>query len=286
MNVPESMMGRPPSTHSTLTREPQSEAGLAKIAAFITIAFTWSWLQRFAVIASQRGWISGSFSLTPLAIFGPTIASLLVATGEERKKWFKALFRWRVPLPLFLVACLTMPAVFAICTWLVGRVEGAAFEFPPFSTIAAVAFGMFVTAGVGEEPGWRGFLLIQLRMYLSPLVASLIVAVVWFIWHLPLFWIEGATQRDIPVLAFVLGLVAYTVILTWLAEGSSNSTLVCMLFHASANATFWLAMVTIMQTPSRLAFRAAYVSLTCILGATAAVLLSRGGARRTPKLAG
>ena len=44
---------------------------------------------------------------------------------------------------------------------------------------------------IGEEIGWRGFLLRGLLNRQSPLVATLVVAVVWTLWHSPLYFIPG-----------------------------------------------------------------------------------------------
>jgi len=44
---------------------------------------------------------------------------------------------------------------------------------------------------LGEEPGWRGFALPGLQAGRSPLVATLILAVLVVIWHVPLFFLEG-----------------------------------------------------------------------------------------------
>jgi hypothetical protein len=64
-----------------------------------------------------------------------------------------------------------------------------------------------------------------------------------------------------------------SLILTWLVEGSSNSTLVAMLFHSSANVSFWLAMVYIKNLPQYGLLSRFYVVAIAGFGAVAAVLL-------------
>ena len=54
--------------------------------------------------------------------------------------------------------------------------------------VVPIAALILVLGGpLGEEIGWRGFLLPHLQQRRSPLLASLIVGAVWFVWHLPLF---------------------------------------------------------------------------------------------------
>ena len=49
-----------------------------------------------------------------------------------------------------------------------------------------------LTDGLGEETGWRGFLLPRQLQHLNRLAASCLLGVIWALWHLPLFWTEGA----------------------------------------------------------------------------------------------
>lgn len=55
---------------------------------------------------------------------------------------------------------------------------------------------------LGEETGWRGYALPQLQRRFSPLASSLILALVWFGWHLPQFWVI-ATYRDFAPAGYV-----------------------------------------------------------------------------------
>jgi membrane protease YdiL (CAAX protease family) len=50
---------------------------------------------------------------------------------------------------------------------------------------------LVLTDGLGEETGWRGFALPRLLDRTGPLPASLLLGVMWAVWHLPLFWTVG-----------------------------------------------------------------------------------------------
>lgn len=259
-------------------RDVRSRIRVGRVAVFILVTFAFSWLQWLAVIASQHALIPFRLTLMALPIFGPLIGALCVVRGrEERMAWWRSLLNWRIPpLPLA-VALFAAPLLFAIslATAMLFVPQATTMRIPQFGTIATVCVGMFATAGIGEEPGWRGFLLPELRRSMSALHASLVVALTWFAWHLPLFWVAGSTQSDIPFAAFALGIVAYTFIITWVVESSSNSTLVAMLFHTSANVMFWLAMTTLRRTPQERFFTFTYVLAICAAGAAAAVALVR-----------
>ena len=55
---------------------------------------------------------------------------------------------------------------------------------------------------LGEETGWRGYALPQLQRRFSPLASSLILALLWFGWHLHgLYNFVSGTQAATGVLA-------------------------------------------------------------------------------------
>jgi len=72
-----------------------------------------------------------------------------------------------------------------------------------------------LTDGLGEEPAWRGFALPRLLTRHNALVASLILGVLWALWHLPLFWIEGSDNCQGLVWVLVVGDTAKAVLFTW-----------------------------------------------------------------------
>lgn len=94
----------------------------------------------------------------------------------------------------------------------------------------------FLGGGVSEEPGWRGFLLPQLQLRMSPLFASLIVWIFWALWHLPLDLAGdiGSSYAAYFANRFLL-LLPITVIMTWLYNHSRGSLLAPALFHTAFN---------------------------------------------------
>ena len=90
----------------------------------------------------------------------------------------------------------------------------------------------FFTFGLGEETGWRGFALPRLQKGRSALAATLILAAFWALWHLPqFFYLFDPTMA----VAWVIGLFAGAVILTWLYNSANNSILMVAIWHACFN---------------------------------------------------
>jgi uncharacterized protein len=64
------------------------------------------------------------------------------------------------------------------------------------------------------------------------LVSSVILALAWACWHLPLWWIANVPS-SFPI--YVLGLIPLTILFTWLDEWGKGSVLVALLLHTSLN---------------------------------------------------
>ena len=97
-----------------------------------------------------------------------------------------------------------------------------------------------VYPGLGEEPGWRGFALPRLQNLHGPLMASLILGVLHGLWHLPAYFIPGAIQDGpFQLIVFVTntcGIIASTIVWTWLFNSAKGSILFAMLVHGISNA--------------------------------------------------
>ena len=94
-----------------------------------------------------------------------------------------------------------------------------------------------------EELGWRGYALDRLQLTWSALSASLILGVVWAVWHLPLFFIGGTHQHDVVGFAtasfwlFMAGTVALSVAITWVYNNTERSVLGIVVLHGWVNFT-------------------------------------------------
>src|SRR5690606_26340526 len=88
------------------------------------------------------------------------------------------------------------------------------FPFSPWTLVFPALLQSLLLGPVGEEFGWRGLALPLLQRRFSPLWASLILGVVWAIWHVPAFLMSGTVQSAWAFGPFFLGLIAITVILT------------------------------------------------------------------------
>ncbi len=117
-----------------------------------------------------------------------------------------------------------------------GRIPKGIGAFVPFFVM------IMISGGLGEELGWRGYLLPRLQARHSALVASLIVGLIHGFWHLPMFFIKGlspfqemaaASNIVIVILGYVLFYVTpWAVLWTCLLNNTKGSILLACALHA------------------------------------------------------
>jgi membrane protease YdiL (CAAX protease family) len=201
------------------------------LPAFFVLAFALSWYPWLIAIA--HGKTSGP---NPL---GPLVAAILVTAVAERKAGLKSFFsrlvRWKVAISGYAVVLLLPAAVCALAaagSVLLGARMAPLSKLPSWQELPGRFLFIFLFIGLGEEPGWRGFALPHLQRRHSPLVASLVLAPIWALWHLPLL----GTEFPLPVVpAFLLSIFSATIVHTWIFNRTSESVLLQMLFHAAVN---------------------------------------------------
>ena len=104
-------------------------------------------------------------------------------------------------------------------------------NFLPNLGFGALPLWIF-TFGFGEEIGWRGYALPRLQKNRSALSATLILAVFWAFWHLPLFFF----LYDVAILAgWFFGLIAGAIVFTWLYNSAAGSISIIAVWHGTFN---------------------------------------------------
>jgi len=175
--------------------------------------------------------------------FGPTLAGVLTTALIAGKKGLNNLFRrcvrWRFALPLYLGAVFIQPVIYLAVLFLRGygsEVQSAGLATAIGVFAAQLLLNIFPGGGSSEEVGWRGFMLPQLCKHHSPLVASLIVGIAWFAWHIPAFIFLGKGESD-PVLPLAVIMLPFSIIFTWAYFRAKESILLAILLHGAINAS-------------------------------------------------
>jgi uncharacterized protein len=86
---------------------------------------------------------------------------------------------------------------------------------------------------LGEEPGWRGYALPRLQRSFGPVIGTLVLALIWTGWHLPLFLVSGWTSS--PILIYALMLCGLSLIMTFSFNLAGFSIVAAIAAHAAFN---------------------------------------------------
>ncbi len=124
-------------------------------------------------------------------------------------------------------------AAFSLALLIAAILAGERTDYPWYIIIPAVP--LMILGGGYEEIGWRGFLQPALEKKMSYIPAVLIVTVVWFAWHLPLWFISFSNQSSYDLIPYALQLTVNAFALAAIYR-VSKSTIACVMFHAWGNA--------------------------------------------------
>lgn len=229
------------------------------LIAYFALAYGITWALLLPLALSSAGllpvWLPPEWHA--LGALGPLTAALLVTRAEGGlpavRRWLESLVRRRVAARWWFIATLS-PVVLFVAAAVLVRVSGG--DWPDFGRLALAEYAnrawlldlLFVGTfayGIGEEPGWRGFVLPRLERRHGPLVATVILTPFWALWHLPAFFYRPSYQGGLPtIVGFVFGLLAGAIVLTFLYDAAHGSVLPVIFWHALINIAMQLAAVT------------------------------------------
>ncbi len=214
------------------------------LVSFYVLTFAISWLV-WSPLVIRRATSPSAVLVIMAGAFGPLLAAWLVTaivSGREGvRAWARAIVRVRVGVLPYVFA-LGLPLLLAAAASALYRLLGgetpAGWALPPAYAYIPSFLMVLLVGGGQEEPGWRGFALPRLQERLSPLVASIVIGLLWALWHLPLFYVPASSQSaaQYPFGWYILNVLAVAIAFTWLYNRSKRSVFLVMLLHAGANA--------------------------------------------------
>lgn len=205
----------------------------------ITFAFSWTAWSIGGTVESQ------SLALLTVIIggFGPMVGALTMVRNEGEvalRTWLRRQLRFRGPGRWYVLA-LVIPLLYPVAMTAYFAATGASLTPSALLDRVPVYLGslvfVFVLGGGQEEFGWRAYLQPRLLDRWDAVRTSLAIGVVWACWHLPLYAIPGHIYADRPFSSYILLVVAFAFVFTWLHEAADRRLPVVMLLHAGVNST-------------------------------------------------
>lgn len=217
------------------------------LLTFFALAYALTWLAWLPL--ALRGPVYGDrlSYLHFLGSLGPLVSAVAVTglvSGESGvRELLGRVFRWKVPAVWHLLAWFGPAALYAIAAVTVRVVWG---QWPPFSQFgqseefSQLAVPIYwvlslICYGFGEEVGWRGFALPRLQQKYSQLTSTVILSIVWALWHLPVFSFSTGLSQMGPaeIFGWFISLLTGSVLLSWMYSGTRGSVLIVAVFHAT-----------------------------------------------------
>jgi membrane protease YdiL (CAAX protease family) len=215
----------------------------------LLLMFALTWPLELGLAAQSHGLLPFHIpdALGLFAGYGIVLAAL-ISTGltlgrQGARDLLRKFLIWKVGVRWYAVALLGAAVVDVLALGVNALVSGTPPDFSKvlarqiFGPSASLAFFLvpFFLVDVltnGEEIGWRGYVLPRLQARHSALTASLVIGVVWTVWHIPRFLMAGNTDSFVW---FALDTIAKAVLFTWLFNNTSGSLLIVTLFHSAIN---------------------------------------------------
>ena len=233
--------------------------------------------------------LTSQLSIASLMIVAPFMAALLLTWRQNGRAAVRALLlragdprlqgglRWYLPV----IALLPAATVLEVALLRVSGRVIPGFEVAP--AVLLVDLALYWIAATLEEVGWTGYATDRLRSRYSMLATSLLLGVVWIIWHIPAM-LAMPSEPAWSFIALQCGvLMAMRIIMVWVYEGSGHSLFAVIALHAVSNAS----MMTIF--PVYGSHYDPFAALVVLSIVAAAVLglpkLVRAGRNQAPELA-
>jgi hypothetical protein len=217
---------------------------------FFLIAFAFTWLFWILEALAMRGMLGTSIFVDFLvgpenpAAWGPLVAAFLLTYLSARKVGVIKLLKrgvdfrfnknWWLPT-LFLMPAITGGAL------LLAILSGETIPEPtwlsnPLTLVVgsySFIYLLFLGGPLQEEFGWRGYALPRLQARFNALVSSLILGLMWGLWHLPYFFIGEEIIYQSAIFGLIISDILIAILMTWLYNNTSGSILTALIFHTT-----------------------------------------------------
>lgn len=200
--------------------------GLGALAIFLPVQFQ-----------ALVGELTDTSPIYFLAVAAPTISATILTFARDGWNGLGSLYarliRWRFGLKWYALVLVGIPVVGWIATLITE--SDPLKETGNLAQLLLMLFYVLVTGPLCEELGWRGYALPCLLKRFNPFTASLILGVIWGVWHLPAFFVGGMEQAGMSLPLFLLNALLLSIFVTWVFKHTGGSVLITVLIHYTVN---------------------------------------------------
>jgi uncharacterized protein len=182
--------------------------------------------------------------ISALMTFCPMIAAAILVYRKQKKQGVKQLLKqvfdfkkiknkkWYLPIVLLL------PFIALLSYWYV-KFTGVLLPLPPLSLLSVcIFFVVYFIGAIGEELGWSGYIITTMQNKYGALKASIIIGIVWAVWHIIPYY--QAHQTSGWIVWQCVGTIFLRIIMVWIFNNTGKSIFAMILFHTMLNISPYL----------------------------------------------
>lgn len=171
--------------------------------------------------------IIGMLASTP-APFLALFITLRRAEGITVREYLKRiLYTPKMMKTILVVGSFCVAAfVFALSC---GTLNGSPWYLMPLGFLIMIPF-----VGIAEESGWRGFLQPELEKKFPFPIAASITAVIWYLWHLPIWVMPTSNHYGDSLIGFAITIFVWAFVQAAIYK-STKSIFACAVYHSFIN---------------------------------------------------
>lgn len=251
----------------------------------ITIGFSWIlWIPKALITHGiEFPKFLEDFLLSPYnpAAFGPLVGALIATYLDDKFGGVKTLLKKGINFKFkpiwYFVIFFMFPAITFASLYLLKTSGTYRFNLEIFKQPLQVVYWFFWMLLLGgplqEEFGWRGYALDKLQEKHSAFWSSIILGIIWLIWHLPLYFIKDAGTQyssliSVELISMMIGtlvtMIIMSIIFTWVYNNTNKSVLATLILHTTLNLSSH-KLFPIFESPDSMPYFTAIIMVVAIL---------------------
>jgi len=222
------------------------------VLLFLLIVYGSTWALNLSLRTAAAAGSSGAAYIFLFGtVWAPTAAALVLTSilggRTSRAQLLRRLLRAPADTRWFLAAAVVPFAAICLAV-LAARALGDSAPRPGVSLWPSIIGMQMITGAVGEELGWRGFLLTNLSQRVGFTLAAILSALLWSAWHIAGAFFPGMGPQLAPLIPFLTFVAVFGVFLAFVFARTGH-VLAPMLAHLSLNLTLAVAGIPLASRP-------------------------------------
>lgn len=201
-----------------------------QILLFIAICYFISWFFWLGGYLIDGSKIPMIFLV--LGTFGPTITAIILEKRQKTSSLIKLLINFKSSYKAYLISLFFIP-ILIVLVLVIGEYPYPELnKIPILGLIIAFVMNMIFGGALGEEIGWRGFLLPNLNRIYNDFISNFLTGIIWGVWHMPLFLTK---TYENPVIQYFIIVLLLSFLFSFVFKLSKKSLWPVIILHGIFN---------------------------------------------------